>query len=357
MGSGPYGQERIGAVRVKFGNFHGTTLSDLLLRYFMSIKEASMGTADFQMLFKALAEGQLSADELACLQNFLAAAAQPGHCFALIEEAAGKRTCPHCASSHCHRCGQANGLQRYRCLGCGRSFNALTGTPLARLRLRERWLPYLQCLIGSDTVRAAARRVSVAKSTSVRWRHRFLAALRRAPLPKLAGIVEADETYHLGSQKGSRKLDRPARKRGGKASWRGINREFDCILVARDRTRNTCAFVTGHGPVTAAQLITHLLPVLAHDALLVTDAARAYQAFAKRTGISHESLNVRAGMRACGALHIQGVNGWHSRFKTWLRHFNGVASRYLHHYAGWQQVLDAAVLKTPGQWLSVAVAG
>jgi transposase-like protein len=316
-----------------------------------------MGTADIQVLFKALAECQLLADEVACLQGLLAAAAQPGHCFALIEEAAGKRTCPHCAARRCHRCGQANGLQRYRCLDCGRSFNALTGTPLARLRLRNKWLPYLQCLIGSETVRAAARRVAVAKSTSFRWRHRFLAALRRAPPPTLSGIVEADETYHLASQKGSRNLDRPARKRGGKAARRGISREFDCILVARDRTRNTCAFVAGRGPVTAAQLITHLLPVLAYDALLVSDAARAYQAFAKRTGISHECVNVRAGMRARGALHIQGVNGWHGRFKTWLRRFNGVASRYLPSYAGWQHILDAAVLTTPRQWLRIAVAG
>ncbi|HEX8605779.1 MAG TPA: hypothetical protein VF774_24260 [Pseudoduganella sp.] len=150
-----------------------------------------MGTADFQMLFKTLAERQLSADEVACLQNFLASLVQPGHCFALIEEAARKRICPHCAGNRCHRCGQANGLQRYRCLGCGRSFNSLTGTPLARLRLREKWLPYLQCLIGSETVRAASRRVAVAKSTSFRWRHRFLAGLRRAPLPRLSGIVEA----------------------------------------------------------------------------------------------------------------------------------------------------------------------
>jgi len=191
-----------------------------------------MGATDFQVVFKALAELQLSATELACLQGFVATALQPEHPFALIEEAAGKRACPHCAGSRCHRCGQANGLQRYRCLGCRRSFNALTGTPLARLRLREKWLTYLQCLIGSETVRVAARRVAVAKSTSFRWRHRFLAALRRVPPPRLSGIVEADETYHLASQKGARNLDRPVRKRGGKAARRGISREFDCILVS-----------------------------------------------------------------------------------------------------------------------------
>jgi len=90
---------------------------------------------------------------------------------------------------------------------------------------------------------------------------------------------------------------------------------------------------------------------------LVSDAARAYQAFARSTGISQEIVNVQAGMRARAAMHIQGVNGWHGSFKTWLRRFNGVASRYLNHYAVWQQVLDAAALTTPRQLLCAAVAG
>ncbi|HEX8602228.1 MAG TPA: hypothetical protein VF774_06255 [Pseudoduganella sp.] len=44
-----------------------------------------MGMADFKVLLKELAERQLSADELTCLQAFLATAAQPGHCCTLIE--------------------------------------------------------------------------------------------------------------------------------------------------------------------------------------------------------------------------------------------------------------------------------
>ncbi len=315
-----------------------------------------MEMASFQVMFKALAQLQLSSEEIACLQGFIAAAVDPKQCLALIEAAAGKRPCPHCGGSRCHRCGQANGLQRYRCVGCRHSFNALTGTPLARLRLRDKWLPYLQCLIESRTVRAAAKRVAVAKSTSFRWRHRFIAAVRQERRPRLSGIVEADETYLLESQKGSRHLDRPARKRGGKAARRGISRELDCILIARDRNRNTCDFVTGRGPVTARQLVTHLLPVLANDVLLVSDSARAYQVFAKQTGITHETVNIQAGVRARGAVHIQGVNGWHSRFKTWLRRFNGVASRYLGNYTGWQRVLDAAALTAPAHWLRIAVA-
>ena len=96
--------------------------------------------------------------------------------------------------------------------------------------------------------------------------------------------------------------------------------------------------------------------MLAPDILLISDGARAYAAFARQAGITHEAVNVKAGIRTRGAIHIQGVNAWHSRFKTWLRRFNGVASRYLGHYTGWQCVLDTAALTTPARWLRIAVA-
>jgi transposase-like protein len=314
-----------------------------------------MGAVELGAIVQALEKTALSEEDIAVLQGLLTKLVQPGQCLRLIEEAAGKPSCPDCGGQRCHRCGHANGLQRYRCVLCRRSFNALTGTPLARLRLRDKWLPYLQCLIESITVRAAAERIAVAKTTSFRWRHRFIAGVRRERKPQLSGIVEADETYHLESQKGSRNLDRLPRKRGGKASRRGISTEFDCILVARDRNRQTCDFVTGRGPVSAHALTQHLQPVLAPDVLLVSDAALAYPAFALQAGITHDAVNVKAGIRARGAIHIQNVNAWHSRFKTWLRRFNGVASRYLANYTGWQRVLDAAALTSPRHWLRVAV--
>ena len=92
-----------------------------------------MGAMEFQVILKALAQRQLSSDEVAALRAFLATVTQPGECLALIEAAAGRPPCPHCACGRCHRGGMANGLQRYRCTACGSSFNALTGTPLTVL--------------------------------------------------------------------------------------------------------------------------------------------------------------------------------------------------------------------------------
>ena len=196
--------------------------------------------------------------------------------------------------------------------------------------------------------------VGVHRTTSFRWRHRFVPGAIRERPAGLAGMVEVDETYRLESQKGSRKLRRPARRRGGVSKRRGINREHDCLLVARDRTGATLDFHVGRGPVRLAQLERCLLGVVAPDALLISDGAEVYKRFAAATGISHKYVNLSAGIRVNGAIHIQNVNGWHSRFKTWLVHFRGVASRYLANYSGWQRLLDAHEMVTPAQWLLAA---
>ena len=308
----------------------------------------------FEEVFALLAAVQLSGANLVQLQQWLACIAHPAECIALIEAAAAGRPCPHCGGARKHRCGQASGLQRFRCLACRRSHNALTGTPLARLRKKECWLSYLQCVLESRTVRDAARVVGVDPTTSFRWRHRFVPGAMRERPTTLNAVVEADETYLLESRKGSRKLTRPARKRGGVAKRRGINGEHDCLLVARDRSGQTLDFHTGRGAVTAAQLRHCLEPVLPADALLISDGALAYRRFAADAGITHEWVNVKGGERARGAIHVQNVNGWHSRFKSWLVRFRGVASPYLIHYSGWQRLLDARRLTTPAHLLCAA---
>jgi transposase-like protein len=83
---------------------------------------------------------------------------------------------PHCGSHKLQGWGRVSGLPRYRCTGCRRSFNALTGTPLARLRKKEHWAAQAQALITGESLVEAAKRCDVAVTTAFRWRHRFLSA-------------------------------------------------------------------------------------------------------------------------------------------------------------------------------------
>jgi hypothetical protein len=50
-----------------------------------------------------------------------------------------------------------------------------------------------------------------------------------------------------------------------------------------------------------------LEPVVAKSAILVSDGAQAYRAFANQAGLPHVALNLSAGERTWGIYHIQNV--------------------------------------------------
>ena len=249
------------------------------------------------------------------------------------------RRCPHCAREGAVSRGMARGLRRYQCKGCGRTFNALSGTPLSGLHHKERWLSFGASLAKGETVKASAARCDVAVSTAFRWRHRFLAAAR-SDSEVLKGIVEADETYVLESRKGARGLGRKARRRGGKAKKRGLSREQVPVLMAADRSGTTVSAVLPR--VDAAALAAALDPVVAKDALLVSDGGASYPPCAAALGVSHEALNRSMGERVRGDLHVQTVNSRHSRLKDFLRPRRGIATRYLDNYLSWFHLVGLA---------------
>lgn len=265
--------------------------------------------------------------------------------------------CPHCHHTPCGRWGQAHGLPRFRCAACGKTFNALTNTPLAHLRHRECWGEYAQALMDGDTVRGAARRCGIHKNTSFRWRHRFLALPAEVKPAHLQGIVEADETYFLDSHKGERHLSRPPRQRGGVASQPGLSSEQIPVLVVRDRSTATTDAVLAHADTAAIRTV--LAPVLDADAMLCSDGNPIYACFAKGAHVAHTPLNLSAGIRIIDhAFHIQNVNAYHSRLKGWMARFHGVATKYLHHYLGWRRCRERfPTTLTPALLLGLAIRG
>lgn len=264
-----------------------------------------------------------------------------------------ERRCPHCRTPGAVGRGQASGLRRFRCKGCGKTFNALTGTPFAGLRKKECWLDFATTLRDGDTVRTAATACGVAKTTAFRWRHRFLKTAT-AGATVLAGIVEADESFFLFSQKGTRNLDRPARHRGGKATKRGLSKEQVAVLVAADRSGATLSAVLPE--LSSAGIQPILEPAIAKDALLVTDGGTYYPKVARELGINHEELNQSAGERVRGDLHIQTVNSRHEALKGFVRHFRGVASKYLPNYVRWFHISVLQKSATPQSCLNAALA-
>ena len=161
-----------------------------------------MSNDDFDFLLGLV--DRLEVGQRERLKAALEAGGEEAAVIELLEKRLGDvRACPHCRRPEVVAWGRSHGLKRYRCKSCARTFNALTGTPLARLRKKACWLRFAACLSERATVRDAARHCAVAVTTSFRWRHRFLRA-ELARSDELSGIVEADETFLRLSFKGSR---------------------------------------------------------------------------------------------------------------------------------------------------------
>ena len=180
----------------------------------------------------------------------------------------------HCETKRVIRYGHANGFQRYRCRECGKTFSALTCTPLSRLHKRDKWLQQAEALQDGQTLREMARTLNIHLRTDHRWRHRFLAMHKTVQPQVLTGIAEADETIFLLSFKGKRSgLGRKARKRGDKANKRGLSYEQVPVLVARDHAGATMNCVLKAMDISS--LSAALKPFVTKDVVLCTDGSKA----------------------------------------------------------------------------------
>ena len=267
-----------------------------------------------------------------------------------------RQGCPHCAGREIVGWGRSDGLLRFRCKNCGRTFNALTKTPMAHLRKKDKWDAHARAMIEGKSLAKTAELCGVHPTTAFRWRHRFLRAPASDKPRALREIVEADETFVLESLKGRwSDLLRKARKRGGKARHPGLHQDNVPILVARDRSGATFDAVLPQ--VDGASIAAALTGVMTPANHLVGDGGRAIAAFARRAGIPfHAVPSPGKPSPEAPHLHINNVNAYHSRFKQWLRRFNGVATKNLPNYLGWRRALEAwGDQLAPPNWIKGAI--
>ncbi len=127
------------------------------------------------------------------------------------------------------------------------------------------------------------------------------------------------------------------------------------MLVARDRqTATTDAVLAKADTVSVAAVLS---PVVDADAILCSDSNAIYHCFATQAHIAHTLVNLSAGIHVINqAFHIQNVNAYHSRLKSWMDRFHGVATKYLPNYLGWRRGLERfADTLTPSLLLRLAV--
>ncbi len=249
--------------------------------------------------------------------------------------------CPHCASKLIKGHGQYKGRKRYKCGLCSKTFTELTDTPISNTKYPEKWDNFVKCSIDGLSLRKTAERLGIHVATAFKWRHKLMGAYISDQ--KLTGIAEADETFFLYSEKGSRTISkrRKPRKRGGKSKSAGISDDQVPVVVGKDRNKSLIAGVAGRGRVSAKDIEQILVEHIEKNTTLCSDAHPSFKAFAKANKIKYVQLNISKGKRVIRKkYHIQNVNNVHTYIKKWMARFNGVATKYLQNYMNWYCLME-----------------
>lgn len=261
---------------------------------------------------------------------------------ALSLQRTNQSICPHCQSEDFIQWGVRNDLQRYKCKKCTKTFNTLTSTPLARLRKKGRWLEYSRCLKAGKSVRKSAVLCGVHRNTSFKWRHRFLENSKQIETPKLRGIVEFEVTYFKYSEKGQKRRMKSSEK---SSRW-NQNKPRVCVLIGRDRNKNTLDRILKK--LNKNEIERSISSKLHHDILFCSDSKSAYTNFTKSKSIRHGKINKSKGIhKVKDIVHVQNAGLYQMRLKEWMVRFRGVATKYLDSYLSWFRELDEYNMEIP----------
>ncbi|WP_345335062.1 IS1595 family transposase [Ferrimonas pelagia] len=259
--------------------------------------------------------------------------------------------CPHCDYKAFVRWGHSGEQQRFKCKQCHRTFNEFTATPFARLKHRgKRLARYAQCMMEGLSLRQSAERCDMNLATSFHWRHRFLRQPECHRASTLGGIVEADEAFFRESFKGKRNITHRQPRKHGRPGRDGANPLIPVLLLL-DRYEREADFVLSTNSLD--EITPCFSGRIKTDSVLCTDGSSLYPSIAEGEGLHHRPVPIGTPGRTKGggAFHIQTLNNYISRLRSWLQRFRGVGTEYLSNYLGWWRIVTQRKLETSRAWL------
>lgn len=230
-----------------------------------------------------------------------------------------------------------DGIQRWLCRDCGRTFRNEPDTIITRSKLKPAvWMLYLECFVDCLPLRECAKRCKVSLRAAWLMRMRLIESLKRH-LPRFfaaaGATVQLDETYLRESFKGNHtrgkfRLPRPARHRGTPASKRGLSKEQICVMTGVSDDNSAFLTMSGRGIISKSRAIAALDGRISKGAYAVADQAAAYPGAMETLGVAF--TRTKADDHA-----INRVNTLHSLFDGFMAGFRGVSTKRLGEYLTW----------------------
>ncbi len=137
----------------------------------------------------------------------------------------------------------------------------------------------------------------------------------------------------------------------GRAKMRG----HVYILIARDDCDRTHDEVVGFDAVRTVGLLRHLTPIADPNSVLIASITQPTDPLARTSAKGRHDADQPPYSAPLSQNALHNVIGYRRRFRQWLAHFLGVATRYLANYLGWHWAVDNARISTPEEMLRAAL--
>lgn len=196
--------------------------------------------------------------------------------------------CRHCGSENFIRYGHtSNGINRYLCKDCGRTFTITTGTIFEDHKIScSEWVEQILQIIGYESSSLASKNGRNSFTTTKYWNaklFRILHAYQENII--LSGLVQIDETYWNVSKKDKQLID-------GK-EYRGLSRNKMCIAIGTDGIQTLVLYEGHQGKPSRASTWNAFSPHIQPGSTLIHDSERSHSILISGLNLKEEKYNAQ----------------------------------------------------------------
>lgn len=223
--------------------------------------------------------------------------------------------CPHCQSVRYIKYGKFNGIQRFKCKECGKTFSTATNSIWSYSKKSpEKWIKFIELILEKKVLKDCAESLEININTAFAWRHKVLDALvknNRSTI--LGGAIHMIKTSMKESFKGSKNIKTCVREKVFIVSAKSDMDEMISIPLCKKLwfwnkfEEKICSRIDKNG---------YIIPYLDRYICL---AAKKYNK--NNIDIKIEQNDV--------------ISDFSRLSKNWFKTFKGIATKYLGGYLSW----------------------
>ncbi|SFU37902.1 Transposase [Clostridium sp. DSM 8431] len=223
--------------------------------------------------------------------------------------------CPHCKSNMYIKYGKFNGIQRFRCKECKKTFSLVTNSVWSYSKKKpSEWFKFCELILEKKVLRECAKILNININTAFAWRHKVLEALRKIQNETiLKGNIHMTKTSVKENFKGNKKIETDRREKIIVVSANGDMDTMLSIPLCR-RVWNFKEFEL------------KVVPRISEGSNIIPYVDRYIYLAAKKYGADPDK-----DIPADNEL----MKNFRLIYKNWFKKFNGVATKYLVHYLSW----------------------